>query len=170
MSRSLAPVVVISLLVLALQLTICSALRVNGVVFMLVWLWPVCVGLTGNSALAIVAALVGGVGFDTHAATPFGLTALTGLVLAIGASRLGREGVGDLDSAAWWVAPLIGAAGGFAAPFVFVVGGFVYLNFSLWRGSVLAMMVTNATLALVFMRPLSRLAFVAVGRQHRVRR
>ena len=55
---------------------------------------------------------MGGVFFDTHATTPFGLTAMVGVVLAYGASRLGKEGVGDLDSAAWWVTPILAAARG----------------------------------------------------------
>ena len=77
-----------------------------GVVVMLVWLWPLAMGLAGLTALSLLGALVAGVFFDTHAMTPFGLTALVAILLAYGASRLGREGVGDLDSAAWWVTPV----------------------------------------------------------------
>ena len=57
------------------------------------------------------------------------------MVLAYGASRLGKEGVGDLDSAAWWVTPVLAAAAGVAAPVIYIVGGIGVLNFSLWRGS-----------------------------------
>jgi hypothetical protein len=154
----------------AFQVSIFSTLRFDGTVFMLVWLWPVCVGLTGNMPLAVISAVVGGIFFDTHASTPFGLTSLVGAVLALGASRLGREGVGDLDSTARWVAPFIGAAAGFVAPLLYIIGGFFYLNVELWRGSVLAMMVTNAVVSFFLTRPLARLAYFTAGSDATVRR
>jgi cell shape-determining protein MreD len=104
--RVLAPVTIVTLFVVALQLSVFSSWRFAGVVVMLVWLWPLAVGMAGLTALSLWCALVAGIFFDTHTTTPFGLTALVALALAYGASRLGREGVGDLDSAAWWVTPL----------------------------------------------------------------
>src|ERR1035441_8488153 len=120
--------------IVGVQLSVFSTLRFAGVVFMLVWLWPFALGLAGFTTLSIWAALVGGVFFDTHSATPFGLTATVGVMLAYGASRLGKEGVGDLDSAAWWVTPILAAGGGMAAPVIFTIGGIGVLNFSLWHG------------------------------------
>lgn len=158
MRRALAPAALVTLLVVAIQLEVFSSLRVSGVVFMLVWLWPLCVGLAGYTSLALFVALLGGIMFDTHAATPFGLTALVGMVLGYAASRLGREGVGDLDSAAIWVTPVIAAIGGFMAPLLYVGGGFFELNFGLWRGSLLSSMFINAGAFFLCSRPVSRFA------------
>jgi hypothetical protein len=86
------------------------------------------------------------------------LTAVVAILLAYGASRLGREGVGDLDSAAWWVTPLIAAGAGFVAPALFVAASFFTLNFSLWRDSLVEAMVVNAIAFFVLARPMTRLA------------
>ena len=169
MSRALVPLVLVTLVIEALQLAIFSSWRVAGVVIMVVWLWPLAMGLAGYTGLALVTALVAGVFFDTHATTPFGLTALVALVLAWSASRLGREGVGDLDSAAWWVTPLVAAIGGLAAPVLYVLGGFLVLKFDLWRSSLLAMMAVNGVAFFVLARPMTRLAR-AVGRLGESRR
>lgn len=170
MRRALVPAVVATLIIEALQLTVLSSLRIEGVVVMLVWLWPLAMGLTGFTSLALVTALVAGVFFDTHANTPFGLTAVVALVLAYAASRLGREGVGDLDSAAWWVTPALAALGGFVAPMLYVVAGAGALNFNLWRGSVLMMMFINAGAFFVLARPMTRLARTIANVGDRVRR
>ena len=158
MRRVLVPVTVVTLIIVAIQLVVFSSLRFSGVVVMLVWLWPLSMGLAGLTTLSLWCALVAGVFFDTHATTPFGLTAIVALLLAYGASRLGREGVGDLDSAAWWVTPLIAAAAGFVAPALFVGASFFTLNFSLWRDSLVAAMVVNAVAFFVLARPMTRLA------------
>jgi cell shape-determining protein MreD len=137
---------------------------------MLVWLWPFAMGLTGYTSLALVTALLAGVFFDTHTTTPFGLTAAVGLVIAYGASRLGREGVGDLDSAAWWVTPVLAAVAGFVAPALYVVSGAFALNFNLWRGSVLSMMLVNAGAFFILARPVTRLARIVGNVGERVHR
>jgi hypothetical protein len=156
--RVLVSVTVVTLLVVALQLSIFSAWRFAGVVVMLVWLWPLAVGLAGLTALSLWCALLAGVFFDTHTTTPFGLTALVALALAYGASRLGREGVGDLESAAWWVTPLLAAGAGFVAPLLYVGATFLTFNFSLWRDGLLAAMVVNAVAFFLLARPMTRLA------------
>ena len=158
MRRVLVPVTLVTLVIVAIQLSVFSGLRFAGVVIMIVWLWPLVMGLAGLTALSLWCALVAGVFFDTHASTPFGLTAVVALLLAYGASRLGREGVGDLDSAAWWVTPLIAAAAEFVAPLVFVGASFFTFNFSLWRDSLFAAMVVNAVAFFVLSRPMARLA------------
>lgn len=168
--RAFAPVVVVSIVVVALQLALLSSLRVSGVVVMLVWLWPLAMGLAGFVGPALAAAVVAGLFFDTHGTTPFGLSIAVGVVLAYGASRLGREGVGDLDSAAWWVTPVLGAIGGFGAPLLFVFFGLFTLNFELWRGSVLAAMIVNAVAFFVLARPMTRLARAVGGGVERTRR
>lgn len=158
MSKALIPVTLVTLVMVAIQLSVFSGLRFAGVVVMVVWLWPFALGLAGFTALSLWSAVVAGVFFDTHVTTPFGLTALVALVLAYGASRLGREGVGDLDSAAWWVTPLLAAIAGFVAPALFVGASFLTLNFSLWRDSLVAAMVVNAVAFFVLARPVTRLA------------
>jgi cell shape-determining protein MreD len=156
--RALLPVILVTLLIVSIQLQIFSGLRFAGVVVMIVWLWPFAMGLAGLRPLSLWCAVVAGVFFDVHASTPFGLTAIVALVLAYGASKLGREGVGDLDSAAWWVTPLLAGAAGFVAPLLFVVASFFSLNFSLWRDSLVASMVVNAVAFFLLARPFTRLA------------
>ena len=158
MRRAVVPATLATVIVVAVQLSVFTNWRFAGVVVMIVWLWPLAMGLVGLTSLALWCALVAGVLFDTHVTTPFGLTAFVALVLAYAASRLGREGVGDLDSAAWWVTPLLGALGGFVAPALFVGGGFFTFNFSLWRDSLLAAMLVNAVAFFLLARPVTRLA------------
>lgn len=163
MRRALVPLTLATLIVVGFQLAVLTTLRVSGVVIMLVWLWPLAMGLAGYTSLALVAGAVAGFFFDTHGTTPFGLSALVAVTLAYGASRLGREGVGDLDSAAWWVTPLVGAVGGLVAPALFVFFGLFTLDVGLWRGSLVAAMAVNAVAFFVLARPVTRLAR-SVGR------
>ena len=170
MSRALIPVTIVSFFIVAIQLSIFSTLRFCGVVFMLVWLWPFTLGLAGFTTLSIWGALVAGVFFDTHTTTPFGLTAAVGIALAYSASRLGREGVGDLDSAAWWVTPVLAAGAGAAAPVIYSLGGVGVLNFSLWHGSLLNMIIVNGGAFFLLARPVSRLASIVGNLGVRARR
>ena len=156
--RQLIPAAIATLFALAIQLVVFSGLRFAGVVIMFVWLWPVAMGIAGYTLLSLIVGLGAGVFFDLHSVTPFGLTAAVGMLLGYAASRLGREGVGDLDSAAWWVAPVIAASAGFVAPLGYTLAGFFALDFQLWRGSVLAMMVVNATAFFILARPVVRVA------------
>lgn len=158
MRRAFVLVTLVTMFIVAVQLSVFSSWRFAGVVVMIVWLWPLAVGLAGWTTLALWSAVVAGVFFDTHSTTPFGLTALVALALAYGASRLGREGVGDLDSAAWWVTPLVAAGAGFLAPALFVGASFFTFNFSLWRDSLFAAMVVNAVAFFLLARPMTRLA------------
>ena len=170
MSRALVPALVATLFIVAVQLAVLTNLRVAGVVVMAVWLWPLAVGLSGSTALGLIVAGVGGLCVDAHAITPFGLTAVVGGVVAWVAARLGREGVGDLDSAAWWVTPILGAIVGLFSPALYVILGAVVLNFSLWRGSVLDAMWVNAVAFAVFARPLAHLGRVVTRLSPAMRR
>ncbi len=170
MRRTIVPATIITLFIVAFQLEVLSSLRFAGVVIMLVWLWPVGMGLAGYTSLSLWVALVGGIFFDTHATTPFGLTPIIGALFAYGASLLGREGVGDLDSAAIWVTPSLGAVAGFFSPLVYAFGGIFVFNFELWRGSLAAMMVVNAIAFFVLARPVTRLARAVGSVGERVRR
>lgn len=169
MRRALVPAALATLFVVGLQLAVFTSLRFAGVVVMVVWLWPLAMGLAGYTGLALVCAVIAGLFFDTHSTTPFGLSALVALILAWGASRLGKEGVGDLDSAAWWVTPALSALGGFVAPAIFVALGALTLDFGLWRGSLVDAMVVNAVAFFVLARPAARAAR-ALGRLSGARR
>ena len=174
MNRALIPVTVVTLFIVAIQLAILSSLRIDGVVVMLVWLWPLALGLAGSTVLAmwgaVWGALLGGIFFDTHAATPFGLTALVGVAIAYVASRLGREGVGDLDSAAIWVTPAIAAVAGFVAPLAYIVAATATLHFTMWRASLGESMIVNAIAFFLLARPVGRLAILVSGSGARARR
>ena len=170
MNRALIPVTVVTLFIVAIQLAILSSLRIDGVVVMLVWLWPLALGLAGSTVLAMWGAVLGGIFFDTHAATPFGLTALVGVAIAYVASRLGREGVGDLDSAAIWVTPAIAAVAGFVAPLAYIVAATATLHFTMWRASLGESMIVNAIAFFLLARPVGRLAILVSGSGARARR
>ena len=170
MTQARGLITLATLMVVGVQFAVFTQWRFDGVVVMLVWLWPVAVGLTGLTSLALFAGLLSGVLFDAQSATPFGLSALVGLVLAFAASRLGKEGVGDLDSAALWVTPTLAAAAGLAAPLLFVASGAFALNFSLWRGSLINSMLINAAAFFVLARPVTRLAFAMSSSALRGRR
>ena len=170
MSRALVPALLSTLFLVGVQLAVLTNLRVAGVVVMAVWLWPLVVGLSGSTALGLIVAGVGGLCVDAHAITPFGLTAVVGGVVAWVGARLGREGVGDLESAAWWVTPVLGAIAGLLAPALYVVLGAVVLNFSLWRGSVLDAVLVNAVAFALFARPMARVARVVTRLSPAMRR
>ncbi len=80
------------------------------------------------------------------------------VVLAWFAARLGREGVGDLDSAAWWVPPVLAGVAGLLAPAGYVVLATLAQDHGLWHDHLVASMVVNALVFAVVARPLARLA------------
>jgi rod shape-determining protein MreD len=167
-SRSLLAITLLGLFLVAVQVNILSGLRVAGVVCMLVWLWPYCLAIVGYGSGAMVSGVGLGLLFDAHSSTPFGLTAVTAGLIGLAASRLAREGIGDLEGAAWWMMPALAAGFGLAAPLLFVLLGIVLLNFSLWHGSLLTAMLVNAVFFALVSRPLARLIErVAGGRRRR---
>ncbi|MDH2903950.1 MAG: hypothetical protein PXZ08_08380 [Actinomycetota bacterium] len=170
MTQARGLITLVTLMVVGVQFAVFTQWRFAGAVIMLVWLWPVALGLTGLTSLAVFAGLLAGLLFDAQSATPFGLSAVVGVFLAYGASRLGKEGVGDLDSAALWVTPAIAAAAGFLAPLLFVIGGAFVLNFSLWRGSLLDSMLVNTVAFLLLARPMTRVALAVSSSAIRARR
>lgn len=170
MTQARGLITLATLMIVGVQLAVFTQWRFAGAVVMLVWLWPVAVGLTGLTSLALFAGLLAGVLFDAQSATPFGLSALVGLVLALVASRLGKEGVGDLDSAAFWVTPALAAVGGLLAPLLFVISGVFALNFSLWRGSLVDSMLVNAAAFMILARPVTRFAFTLSSSAMKARR
>lgn len=163
MSRSILALGLLSLALVAVQLNVFSELRLLGVVIMAVWLWAFCVGLVCSHGAALVASGIAGGYVDAHAATPFGLNALTCVGLAYLGSRLAREGVGDLHGAAIWMAPLLGGCVGLLTPLVFAIAATFVFDTAPWHGSLPASMVVNAIAFAVAARPLARLVEVATG-------
>ena len=143
-NRNLVAVIVASVVVTSLQLTIVSPLRSAGVVIMVVWLWPIVLGLTGVTSLAVMGGVVSGFLFDAQCATPFGLSAIVGGLLGYVSGRLGDEGIGNFGGSAWWTAPVVSALGGFIAPLVFALLATMFDQLQVWHGSVGTMMVVNA--------------------------
>lgn len=163
MKSWVARVAFASVLVVALQFAVVSNWRPAGVVIMVVWLWPVVVGVLGASPPGILAGVVAGFLFDVHVTTPLGLFTIVGLVLGYAAGQLGREGIGDFSSSAWWMPSLLAAAFGFAAPLLFIVAGFLVGDFGLWRGDLLNAMLVNAVGFAVMIRPLAFVGRRLVG-------
>lgn len=158
MTRALVIAGIASVLLVAVQIAIVSPLRIEGVVVMLVWLWPLALALTGSTVVAVAAGGFTGLLFDAHTVTPFGLSALVGALLAWGISALAREGIADLDAAAWWMPPVLFGVAGLLAPALFV--GFAALtgHSAIWQDSLVAMMVVNAIAYVVLARPVARVA------------
>jgi rod shape-determining protein MreD len=156
--RGASAVALTTVVLVALQIAVVSPLRIAGVVVMLVWLWPLALGLTSRTAVAVLAGAAAGFLFDSYSATPYGLSAVVGALLAWAISLMAREGIGDLDAAAWWMAPVLFALGGALAPVIFVAGGGVLGHTDLWRASLVAMMALNAAVFFVLARPVARVA------------
>jgi hypothetical protein len=157
-TRALVIAAVASVLLVSVQISIVSPLRIEGVVVMLVWLWPLALALTGSTAVAVAAGAFTGLLFDAHTFTPFGLSAIVGALLAWGISALAREGIADLDAAAWWMPPALFGAAGLLAPALFVGLAALTGHSDVWRDSLFAMMVVNALAFVVLARPVSRVA------------
>ncbi len=168
-SRALLALSILGLFLVAIQLDILAGLRVAGVVVMVIWLWPFCIAIVGQAAAAVASGVVLGLLFDAHTSTPYGLTAIVGGLIALGSIRLAREGVGDLEGAAWWMTPLLAAVVGFFAPLLFVLTGIFALDFSLWHGSLVASMLVNAVFFALLARPVARLVTFTSGTSRRRR-
>ena len=168
-SRALLALSILGLFLVAIQLDILAGLRVAGVVVMVIWLWPFCIAIVGQAAAAVASGVVLGLLFDAHTSTPYGLTAIVGGLIALGSIRLAREGVGDLEGAAWWMTPLLAAVVGFFAPLLFVLTGIFALDFSLWHGSLVASMLVNAVFFALLARPIARLVAFTSGTSRRRR-
>ncbi len=158
MSRGFVTLALATLVIVGFQLAIVSPLRVGGVVVMVVWLWPLVLGLTGSTAVAVVTGFASGLLFDVHTITPLGLTGVVGALLAWAISMLAKEGVGDLDGAAFWVPPLLIGLGGLLAPLAYVTLGAMVGQVDLWRASLVETMLVNFVVFLLLARPLGRVA------------
>ncbi len=117
--------VVAAFAIAVVQLTLLNQLSIAGVHPELVWILPIAIGLTAGTTPGMAAGFVGGLVADLFVLTPFGLSALVGVLVGYVVGRLGEEGVGDLGGSAPWVAPGIAAAAGLAAPLAYALLGAV---------------------------------------------
>jgi hypothetical protein len=152
-SRALGVVAILSVIVVALQVAWVSPLRVGGVVIMVVWLWPLALGLTGRTSVAVVGGLLAGLLFDAQSLAPFGASALVGVVLALGVGWLAREGVGDLEGSNWLVPALLLGIGGLLAPVIYVAAATVLGRPSVIHASLVGTIAVNGLAFVVLGRP-----------------
>jgi len=112
--------------VVVLQVGAVSHLRVAGVHPEVVWLLPIAAGLIAGTDLGIISGFSAGLLLDCLMPTPFGLGALIGVILGLGAGLLSERGVltgiGDI----WWLTPLLGAGGCAMGTAMFGVLGIVF--------------------------------------------
>jgi rod shape-determining protein MreD len=149
--------VVVALGVVVLQLTIADELTIHGVHPELIWVLPVAAGLAAGAMPGMAAGFVGGVVADLFLPTPFGLTALVGVVLGYAMGRLGEEGIGDLGGSAWWVAPGLGLACGFAAPVLYALCGAAIGHRAYVSSTLLIVAALDAVTCALLVRPTMRL-------------
>ena len=163
MSRALVVLGATSLLLVAIQLNILSSFRLLGVVVMLVWLWPFCVGLVAPPSIAMTTGGLVGLYIDLHVTTPFGLDVLLGVAIAYLANRLMHHNVIEFSGGAPWVFPAVGAAVGVGAPLVFVLLATIVFDLGPWSGSVLASMLVNGVVFALLLWPLTRALAALTG-------
>ena len=135
------------------QLTIADELTIAGVHAELVWVLPVAVGLAAGMKAGMAAGLVGGAVADLFLPTPFGLTALVGVLIGFGVGRLGEEGIGDLGGSAFWVAPSIAFGGGLIAPVLYAVCGAAIGHRSYLSATLGVVCVLDAVACALLVRP-----------------
>ena len=138
------------------QLTLADELTIAGVHAELVWVLPVAAGLAAGPKAGMAAGLMGGAIADLFLPTPFGLTALIGVVLGFALGRLGEEGIGDLGGSAWWVAPSLGFGAGLVAPIGYALCGAAIGHRSYLSVSLLVVCVLDATVCALLVRLVMR--------------
>ena len=160
---SVIRLVVASALMGAVQLSALSPIRIAHVSIMLIWIWTLALGISINRWYATVGGAFVGFMLDAQSSTPLLTFAVTGAIVGYICGRLGEEGIGDLDGAAWWSGPLVGSLGivisVLSATFIATVFG----DGTFWRGNAGASMVVNMLLAALLVRPLGRFARWAIG-------
>ncbi len=164
MIQARAGALVVAVVLVALQVVVISDWRIAGAVIVVPWMWAFALGMTGQRSLAVATGVVAGLLFDAYVATPFGASAILGALVGWSASALGQEGVGDLDSANWWVTPGLGLVTGFAAPLVFVIAAMFEGRFHLYQNGLVPSMLVNALGFAFLARPLTRMALLVTSR------
>lgn len=152
-----------SALIGAVQLSVFSPVRVAHVTIMLIWVWALALGISINRWYAAIGGAVVGFMLDAQSSTPLLTFAVTGAVVGYICGRLGEEGIGDLDGAAWWSGPIVGSLGIVISVLTAMVIATIFGDGTFWRGNAGASMVVNMLLAALTVRPLGRFARWSVG-------
>jgi len=148
--------VIAGLAIVVVQLTIADELSIGGVHAELVWVLPAAVGLAAGSKAGMAAGLVGGAVADLFVPTPFGLSAIAGVVVGYLVGRLGEEGIGDLGGSAFWVAPSIAFGAGLLAPVFYALCGAVIGHASYLSATLGIVCGLDAVACALLVRPVMR--------------
>jgi hypothetical protein len=159
-----------SVVVAAVQLSVLSPLRVAHVTIMIVWVWALALGISINRWFAAGGGALAGFILDAQSATPLFTFAVTGALVGYACGRLGEEGIGDLDGAAWWSGPIVGSLGIVVTVLTSMLVAIVAGDATFWRGNAGASMVVNMLAAAISVRPLGRFARWSVGDDYVVHR
>ena len=155
--------VIASALVGAVQLSVFSPIRLAHVTIMLMWVWALALGISLNRWYATIGGAVVGFMLDAQSSTPLLTFAVTGAVVGYLCGRLGEEGIGDLDGAAWWSGPIVGSLGIVISVLSAMLIATIFGDGTFWRGNAGASMVVNMLIAAVLVRPVGRFARWAIG-------
>ena len=120
-------------------------------------------GISINRWYATIGGAVVGFMLDAQSSTPLLTFAVTGALVGYICGRLGEEGIGDLDGAAWWSGPIVGSLGIVISVLAAMCVATVFGDGTFWRGNAGASMVVNMLLAALLVRPLGRFARWAIG-------
>jgi rod shape-determining protein MreD len=111
--------------VVVIQVGAVAHLRLGGVHPEMVWLLPLAAGLIGGTEFGAVVGFSSGLLLDCLLPTPFGLTALVGVLLGFVAGVLSERGVLSGIGAVWWMTPLMGAGAGLIGVMAYGVVGYL---------------------------------------------
>lgn len=110
------------LVVLVLQLTVALDIRVGGAHPDLILGLAVAAGLAGGTERGAIIGFFSGLALDLFLPTPFGLSALVGIVVGVAAGQLLAAGV---DRTTWFFVPGVAALGSAIGVIMFAVLGAV---------------------------------------------
>lgn len=115
----------VALLVVVFQAAIADRIVFFGVHPELVWLLPMAAGLVGGIEYGALMGFVAGLALDCLLPTPFGLTALVGVMVGVVMGQIAeRSGFGG-DGGVWWLLPAAGAGVSAAAVLAYGLVGIV---------------------------------------------
>jgi rod shape-determining protein MreD len=109
-----------------LQISIVTNIRIDGMHPEIIWLFPVCAGLVAGSQVGAVTGFASGLALDCLQPTPFGLTALVATILGFLVGLLAERNGLNVEGAAWWVIPVLGAGTTAVAVGLYGLLGFVF--------------------------------------------
>jgi rod shape-determining protein MreD len=121
-SRDALRALLVLVVVLVLQLTVALDIRVAGAHPDLIVGLAVAAGLAGGTERGALVGFFSGLAIDLFLPTPFGLSALVGVVVGVGAGQLVAAGV---DRTNWFFVPGVAALGSAIGVIMFAVLGAV---------------------------------------------